>query len=456
MKKRFHLNQSNQIPEPFGKRAFFTQLNFVENMPIWHLLLQITTGFIILAFIGACGSGGGSGSGSSADGDGTKELIAINYPTTDARITEYCDEVTLEGEINFIGPPGPWSTADFDCNSKWENKTTGDSGYLSCRYTGYSMPNFNYTFYADAVPLAIGDNLIVVDTYDPVGNYGSDSLTVTKPALTYNISGSVFNTNGNALGCPNMEMHLKGENTESYAAVESDGSYSFTCIPDGSYTITLESTINYNYEPSSHTVFVNNGDVSGVDFVVEAYFITGGVVTTNGDAIGYGEPNIEMLLKGENIESYPVVESDGSYLFTCIPDGSYTITLELPMDYNYEPKSHTVYVNNEDVSGVDFVVEAYFIHGRVESCRSPLSISTSPYEEGMPQNRILVSSPGECSGYWYYHVAVPNGTYHVDLNYICSYGQTVIVENDDVYDININVGRAVYTFWGDFNYCDFF
>jgi len=53
MKKRFHQNQSNQILEPFGRRRFFTQRYFVQKIPVLHLLLQIATNFIILAFFGA-------------------------------------------------------------------------------------------------------------------------------------------------------------------------------------------------------------------------------------------------------------------------------------------------------------------------------------------------------------------------------------------------------------------
>ena len=380
MKKRFHKGQSKQILESFGERIFFTQPNFVENMPIRHLLLQIATGFIILAFTGACGSGGGSGSGSSADGDGTTGLITIDYPTTDTRITENCySSITIGGEVRYdeASYPGdiPWSTGwnlDY-CIVEWENKKTGDSGAVQCWYDrGCEEDPINqevictYPWKFETL-LEMGDNNIVVNTTDPAENYGDDSITVTKPWYAYNISGSVVNTNGIALGCsePIMEMHLKGENIDSYAAVESDGSYSFTCIPEGSYTITLELTMDYNYEPKSHTVYVNNGDVTGVDFVVEAYLINGRVASScRNSTLSIRTPWEDGLPQKTISVPYSNVRDIGEY-HVAVPNGTYDVGIRdnVSCPCSTSCGGGRVIVNNEDVYNIDaWEIASYYVY----------------------------------------------------------------------------------------------
>jgi hypothetical protein len=299
------------------------------------------------------------------------------------------------------------------------------------------------------------DNFIVVHFTDPFGNYGSVSLTVTRLPAS-NISGRVVATNDEPLGFsdPNIEMHLIGENIESYAEMDSDGIYSFTCIPDGLYTITISSAVSYNYWPESHTVIVSDGDVSGVDFVVETYLITGKVVNTKGVAIGYSYPRIEPHLKGENIESYAMVDSDGSYSFTWIPDGSYTISLASTMDYNYEPQSHTVIVNNGNVSGIDFIVGASFVHGSLDSlsCTADLYIRWSEGTFDSRTLRVSISS-GE------YHVALPPGLYGISINAgICvcvcpELPYQVFLGSEDVYGINFKATGVIPNYGCPLDFC---
>lgn len=357
MKKGSHQNKSKQLLESLGKRIVFTQRYFMQKLPTSGLLLHIGTVFIILAFFFACGGGGSSGSsGSNGNGDNANELITIDYPTAEESVAEYCDRITIGGEVHVI-PLENWSTSDFICAVNWENKTTGDSGDVPGRLTDCDDITCNYTW-ETSVPLAMGDNFIVVDIIDPSGNYGNNSITIKKPDVpTSNISGRVVATNGDAIGYsePYFEMHLKGENIESYAAVESDGSYSFNCIPDGSYTITLESTVDYNYEPKSHTVFVNNGDVSGVDFIVEAHFINGRV----GSAC-----KVNLILQSNNSDGPPVDIKvpwgghPGSSFWeyhVAVPNGTYLVYVYGGACSCMCPeRAYTVIVNNEDVYDIDF------------------------------------------------------------------------------------------------------
>jgi hypothetical protein len=314
-------------------------------------ILIMLVSFYLLFTHGGCGGSGGS----NGDGGGANELITIEYPTAEASLTEYCDRVTIGGEVNFI-PPENWITSDFICTVNWENKTTGDSGNVYCHLIDCDDITCNYTWEASA-PLAMGDNFIFVHITDPSGNYGNDSITVTKPdVLTSNISGKVVNTTGDALGwrAPNIELYLKGENIESYVEVGSDGSYSFTCIPAGSYAITPISTLDFNFEPESHTVFVNNGDVSEVDFVTEAYFIQGAVYAECSPVHLYitrkrsdGSQILVTRLLFDRSEQYRLA----------FPNGTYSMNIDDPDELcrcKCPQRGITIIVNNEDLYDINF------------------------------------------------------------------------------------------------------
>jgi len=311
-----------------------------------------------MTIVGSNGGGGG-GDGNNADFENSGYII-IEYPTTASSYTTYCDAANLGGEA-FISPTW-WrccsgSAEDTGVTVTWENKTTGQNGFATQNVDicySFGIPYLcNHTWHAE-VPLALGDNLINVRSTDPSGNTGKDSITVTKPEYSYDVSGSVTNTSGTGIGYhgASVEINLTGENINMNGVTGADGKYSFACIPNGSYTVTPSSNMNYIYEPLNRIITVNNTDVSGVDFVTEVYFISGNIRRENGTAVS----GILVELSCPDFSAfYPSTTNEGFYEFA-VPNGTYTIT---PHDwlgyYAFDPMSTVVTINNEDIVDSNFL-----------------------------------------------------------------------------------------------------
>jgi hypothetical protein len=331
-----------------------------QRLPLWSHLILLALAFAMLAAIAACGDIGEGGGSGNYTGDDSSGLITIDNPTSESSYTEYCNSVHLEGEA-FIS--STWSRCcsgsaeDTGVTVTWENKATGEIGnatqYVRICYL-FGTPFLCDHLWKASVPLTLGENFIVVTASDPAGKRGNDSITVTKPEYTYYISGEVVNPNGIGLGWHGawIEMHITGENIDKFGATSLDGSYGLACIPNGSYTITPRSNLDYNFEPESQVVFVNSGNVSGVDFVAEAYIISGYIRRENGTGVS----GISVKLSDTDLSvSYPSTDDEGFYRFA-VPNGTYAITPYewwLPV-YIFNPPSTTVTIDSDDVTNVNF------------------------------------------------------------------------------------------------------
>ncbi|MBI5194214.1 MAG: DUF1566 domain-containing protein [Nitrospirae bacterium] len=80
--------------------------------------------------------------------------------------------------------------------------------------------------------------------------------------LIHSITGSITE---NGVGLESVNMNLTGDSS-STTTTATDGTYSFTNLADGSYTVT-PSMSNYNFTPPSRSVTLAGADVSAQDFV---------------------------------------------------------------------------------------------------------------------------------------------------------------------------------------------
>ena len=85
-----------------------------------------------------------------------------------------------------------------------------------------------------------------------------------SPALaTYGITGTVI-SEGTGAGLADVVLHLEGAGTAS-TATDDTGSYAFTGLPDGNYTIS-PARDGYEFIPDRIAVTVNGGNFTGQDF----------------------------------------------------------------------------------------------------------------------------------------------------------------------------------------------
>jgi uncharacterized repeat protein (TIGR01451 family) len=204
------------------------------------------------------------------------------------------------------------------------------------------------------------------DTDTPTQNDEDDApVTVTAPATTYTISGVAFDDqNNNGLNAANpadpgigsVLVSLLNNNGLVVAQVltAADGTYSFTGVLPGTYSVSFGTPDNYvggivgatgtsnisdtndsdaNASTGTTPTFaVSNADVPNVD----AGFVATGSIsgTAFGDPDQNGQdnsnidyPNVSVTLLDSNgtIVATTTTDSNGNYTFTDVPPGSYTV-----------------------------------------------------------------------------------------------------------------------------------
>lgn len=320
---------------------------------------SITVFLFLIIGLWSCGGGDSGNSNINSIGGG---WVTIDEPTTVLTYTSSCNSIHLGGEA-FISPT--WSKCcsgsadDTGVTVTWNNVTTGVSGNafqsIDICYFYFYYPYLCHHRWSATVPLILGDNLITITASDPSGIKGWESITVTKPAHSFYVSGKVTNTGSIGLwgyGLSGFKLTLTGTASTESVFTDKNGYYSFSCVQNGSYTITPSSSINYTFTPPSRIVTVNNADIIGQDFVTDAYFISGTVTYSSGT----GFSGVEMRLTDTNSSATYYTDANGSYNFT-VPNDTYTITPYNVLGYIFSPVNRTLTVNNADLTGQDFQIQ---------------------------------------------------------------------------------------------------
>ncbi len=155
------------------------------------------------------------------------------------------------------------------------------------------------------------------------------------------ISGIINTTTGAALG--SVTVDLSGDKTDS-TLTAGGGTYSFTDLEPGSYTVT-PSLWNHIFTADwSGTLTAT--DVTNADFTATAVWTISGAITNSGT--GALLEGVAVDLTGDKTDSTLTV-ADGTYSFTGVPDGSYTVTPS-KTDYAFNPVSTGVTVSGADAT----------------------------------------------------------------------------------------------------------
>jgi hypothetical protein len=161
----------------------------------------------------------------------------------------------------------------------------------------------------------------------------------------YSISGTVT-----GVVTSNVSIALSGGGITKPAFLTGpDGAYSFTGLPNGSYTLTA-TLGGYTVTPSSPTVLVNGGDANQ-GFVTSSgpsYSISGQLTGTGGIPL----PGMTVRLSGAST-AFTYTDASGSYSFGGLASGgSYTVT-PATFGYTFSPASRP-YTVTGDVTNASF------------------------------------------------------------------------------------------------------
>jgi protocatechuate 3,4-dioxygenase beta subunit len=171
------------------------------------------------------------------------------------------------------------------------------------------------------------------------------------------LSGNVVDSNGDPLA--GVTITTGGKTTTT----DSNGNYSFSGLPAGSYTVT-PTLHGYAFSPSVQNVTITNTDVTGVNFTGSTiiHTISGRVVNSSGTGI----PNVQITRTGG---SNVVTDANGNYTFTDVPPGTYTIApLITPSltGVTFYPASRSVTVSSYNLTNINFTA-SFTVTGRVSN-----------------------------------------------------------------------------------------
>lgn len=159
----------------------------------------------------------------------------------------------------------------------------------------------------------------------------------------YDISGRIADGSGN--GVAGIVVKRSGSNLTGSS--NSAGFYTFTDVPNGTYTITPTGT-GLSFSPENRSVTINNANVSGQNFTVApGYSITGRITTSSGVAVA----NVIVTRTGSSIST--ITNSAGYFTFNGVANGTYTI-LPSASGMTFTPVTRTTTVNNANVAGQNF------------------------------------------------------------------------------------------------------
>lgn len=179
-----------------------------------------------------------------------------------------------------------------------------------------------------------------------LGCEGFSAQKAGSPTTAFNISGKL----NPSWGGSGATVTLSGA-ARATTTVDSSGNYTFSGLPDGTYTLTPVKK-GSTFSPATQKVIVKDSNVSGANFSVSQQ-----LATTSISGLISPAPNgaaTTVTLSGATNDT-ATTDSSGRYTFSGLPAGSYTLTPS-KTGFTFSPSSRTVTANSPDVTGVDFSV----------------------------------------------------------------------------------------------------
>ena len=255
------------------------------------------------------------------------------------------DSYSISGQVTLNG--APYEGAAVVLSGDAGDSTTTDA---SGNYSFAGLFNGTYT----VTPTVSGQTLTPT-SISPIVVSGADSTGNDFALDTYTLSGQV--TVGGS-GYPGVTVNLTGDATDA-DSTDGSGNYSFTGLLRGAYIVT-PSLSGQTFNPANYTPGITGSDITGLDFTLNAWSISGNV--SNGDG---PMEWINVTLSGDATSSTRT-DSSGDYTFTNVLPGSYTVTpVAAPQTFSPTSASFPSLSGNE--TGVDFTVPSMIWTANVDA-----------------------------------------------------------------------------------------
>ena len=255
-------------------------------------------------------------------------------------------------------------------------------------------------------------------TFTGVTN-GTYTVTPTKAGFSFTPSSQVITVSGANVSAVNFAaqpvtisgtitaaadgsgatLTLAGP-TNATATADAAGAYSFSTLPDGSYTVTPSKT-GFTFSPASRSVTISGASVAATDFTAAAIstFAVSGTVSPAASGSG------AILTLSGGASQTVAADAAGSYSFSGLANGSYTVTPS-KSGFTFTPASQTVTLIDGNVLAVNFTAQPVIITGVITPAASGAGTTVT-----LTGAATATATADTAGGFTF--SALPNGTYAV-------------------------------------------
>jgi hypothetical protein len=251
-------------------------------------------------------------------------------------------------------------------------------------------------------------------------------MATFKPAGQLTISGTISPGN---LGI-GTAVTLSGSSSATVNA-DANGSFSFTGLSDGSYTVTPGKS-GIVFSPNSQNVALSGSNFSGVNFTAQGagtFSISGTISPT----LGGGGATVTLSGAAANVTT---ADPSGNYLFSGLANGNYSVAPS-NSGYKFSPVSTPVTLNGANQAGVNFTAQSLGSSWNISGTISPAASgsSTTVSVSGPVNISVIADASGN-----YTASALVNGSYTLTpakngLTFSPA-GQTATINNANTAGIN--------------------
>jgi hypothetical protein len=221
-------------------------------------------------------------------------------------------QYSISGKMTLNGDGLPGAMIHLSGAATTSTMTDSDGNYS---FVGLLNGDYTVTPSKTGLPFAPENTKVTVTG----ASLSGIDFASTAPGSANAISGAAT---FNGVGLWDVSIALSGAATAS-ASTNTDGTYIFPDLADGSYLVTPAKT-GYAFAPENRLVTVNNAGFAVRNFEAAASSSTysiSGTVTYNGD----GLDNVTLRLHGA-ASAEVMTDKYGSYAFSGLPSGSYIIS----------------------------------------------------------------------------------------------------------------------------------
>ncbi len=277
-------------------------------------------------------------------------LATYTFSPTNSSVTISGANITGQNFQASTVKPSTYSISGTVSGDKKEDVTVTLTGVSSATATTGTDGTYSFTNLADGgytvTPSCTGYTFTPASssvTIAGANQTGKDFVSAAVKPSAYSISGNVSGDTQKG-----VTITLGGDSSGT-TTTDDSGAYSFANLPNGSYLLT-PSLSGYTFSPINSSVTIAGASQSGQNFVAKA--VAPSTYTISGKVTGDVIEDVTITLAG-GASATTTTGIDGSYAFTNLTDGSYTVTPSLT-GFTFDPASRSVTLTGGDRSGQDF------------------------------------------------------------------------------------------------------